>query len=87
MMERAAASRGGTVPDRSFFEQRYAPGGMVFAGDPQEIADRIIALQRALGHSRQILQMDIGQLPHAEAMRSVELLGTEVLPRVHTALA
>ncbi len=60
---------------------------MVFAGDPEEVADRIIAFHRALGHSRQILQMDIGQLPHDDAMRSVELLGTDVLPRVRAALA
>jgi alkanesulfonate monooxygenase SsuD/methylene tetrahydromethanopterin reductase-like flavin-dependent oxidoreductase (luciferase family) len=86
VMQRASASRGGAVPDRSFFEQRYAPGGMVFAGDPDEVADRIVAFQRVLGHSRQILQMDIGQLPHDDAMRSVELLGTEVLPRVRAAL-
>jgi probable LLM family oxidoreductase len=87
VMQRASASRGVAEPDRSFFEQRYAPGGMVFAGDPDEVADRIVAFQRMLGHSRQILQMDIGQMPHHEAMRSVELLGTEVLPRVRARLA
>ncbi len=27
VMQRAAASRGAAVPDRSFFEQRYAPRG------------------------------------------------------------
>jgi alkanesulfonate monooxygenase SsuD/methylene tetrahydromethanopterin reductase-like flavin-dependent oxidoreductase (luciferase family) len=86
VMEQAARERGFTVPDRSFFEQRYAPGGMVFAGDPVEVADRIVAFAQAMGHSRQILQMDIGHLPHRDVLTSIELLGTEVLPRVRAEL-
>lgn len=58
----------------------YSPGGMVFAGDPREIADRIIDLHHHLGHDRHFLQMDIGGMPHADVMRSIELLGTEVAP-------
>jgi alkanesulfonate monooxygenase SsuD/methylene tetrahydromethanopterin reductase-like flavin-dependent oxidoreductase (luciferase family) len=84
--EGVAMSRGGAAPDPSFFEQRYAPGGMVFVGDPNEVADRLIAFQRALGHSRQILQMDLGQLPHRDVLASIELLGTKVLPQVRAEL-
>ena len=60
----------------------YSPGGMVFAGDPSEIADRIIDLHRHLGHMRHFFQMDIGGMPHSEVLASIELLGTEVAPRV-----
>jgi alkanesulfonate monooxygenase SsuD/methylene tetrahydromethanopterin reductase-like flavin-dependent oxidoreductase (luciferase family) len=67
-------------------EPNYSPGGMVFAGDPVEIADRIIDLHQALGHTRHFLQMDIGGMPHAEVLRSIELLGTEVAPRVRAEL-
>jgi alkanesulfonate monooxygenase SsuD/methylene tetrahydromethanopterin reductase-like flavin-dependent oxidoreductase (luciferase family) len=63
------------------------PGGMVFAGGPDEIADRILGLHGALGHSRQILQMDVGGMPHADYLRAIELLGTEVLPQVRKHLA
>lgn len=56
--------------------------GMVFAGGPNEVADRIIHLYSLLGHSRQILQMDVGGMPHKTFLRSIELLGTKVLPRV-----
>jgi alkanesulfonate monooxygenase SsuD/methylene tetrahydromethanopterin reductase-like flavin-dependent oxidoreductase (luciferase family) len=65
----------------------YEPDGMVFAGGPDEIADRILDLHDKLGHNRQILQMDVGGMPHADFLRSIELLGTEVLPRIHKNLA
>ena len=61
-------------------------GGMVFAGGPNEIADRILHLHELLGHSRQILQMDVGGMPHATFLESIELLGTEVLPQIRKEL-
>lgn len=62
-------------------------GGMVFAGGPEEIAGRILHLHELLGHSRQILQMDVGGMPHATFLRSIELLGTKVLPLIRKELA
>ncbi|MFE7720786.1 LLM class flavin-dependent oxidoreductase [Nocardia rhizosphaerihabitans] len=67
-------------------EHDLRPGGMVFAGSPEEVADRIIDLHQLLGHDRQILQMDVGAMPHGEVLRSIELLGTEVAPLVRKAL-
>jgi alkanesulfonate monooxygenase SsuD/methylene tetrahydromethanopterin reductase-like flavin-dependent oxidoreductase (luciferase family) len=77
---------GRPVPDRAYFDNNYAPGGMTMVGDPSEIADRLIAFQRVLGHSRQILQMDLGGIPHRDVLRSIELLGTEVAPKVRAEL-
>ena len=51
-------------------------------GEPNEIADRLIAFQCKLGHTRQILQMDLCGISHREVLRSIELLGTEVAPKV-----
>lgn len=70
-------------PDRT---RDLAPGGMVFAGSPDDIAERILHLHELLGHSRQILQMDVGGMPHATFLKSIELLGAEVLPRVRREL-
>ena len=67
-------------------EGTYGPGGMVFAGGPDEIADRILHLHRLLGHGRQILQMDVGGMPHTTYLKSIELLGTEVLPQIRKEL-
>jgi alkanesulfonate monooxygenase SsuD/methylene tetrahydromethanopterin reductase-like flavin-dependent oxidoreductase (luciferase family) len=67
-------------------EAQLEPGGMVFAGGPNEVADRILGLRSALGHSRQILQMDVGGMPHATYLKAIELLGTEVLPQIRKEL-
>jgi alkanesulfonate monooxygenase SsuD/methylene tetrahydromethanopterin reductase-like flavin-dependent oxidoreductase (luciferase family) len=59
---------------------------MVFAGGPNEVAERILHLHQLLGHTRQILQMDVGGMPHASFLKSIELLGTEVLPQIRNEL-
>lgn len=67
-------------------EKDLEPGGMVFAGSANEIADRILHLHERLGHSRQILQMAVGGLPHDSFLKSIELLGTRVLPQIRKKL-
>ena len=37
-------------------------------------------------HDRFLAQTSLGTLPHAQALRSIELLGTEVAPAVRAAL-
>ncbi len=80
----AELGRAGMAPTGR--ENNYEPGGMVFAGGPNEIADRILHLHQLLGHSRQILQMDVGGMSHATFLKSIELLGTEVMPQVRKEL-
>src|SRR5437588_264065 len=65
----------------------YEPGAMVFAGGPNQVADRILHLHQLLGHTRQILQMDVCGMPHATFLKGIELLGTEVLPQIGKELA
>ena len=80
----AEIGRPGMAP--SGREEAMEPGGMVFAGSPNEVADRILHLHSLLGHNRQILQMDVGGMSHATFLKSIELLGTEVLPQVRKEL-
>jgi alkanesulfonate monooxygenase SsuD/methylene tetrahydromethanopterin reductase-like flavin-dependent oxidoreductase (luciferase family) len=72
--------------DRRSYDADAAPGGMIFAGDPNEIADRLISFHHQLGHSRHILQMDLGSVQQGELLQSIELLGTEVAPVVRAEL-
>lgn len=81
-----ARSRGFQVPPKEHFDANYAAGGLTFVGGPNEIADRLLAFHAALGHSRQIIQMDVGGIPQSHVLRSIELLGTEVLPQVRAEL-
>ena len=53
---------------------------MIFAGESNQIADRILALHASLGHSSHVLQMDVGGLAHGTLLRAIELLDTEVAP-------
>ena len=82
----AEIGRPGSGPSRAARAGDLEPGGMVFAGGPEEVAERILHLHDLLGHSRQIVQMDVGGMPHATYLRAIELLGTEVFPRVRAEL-
>lgn len=66
-------------------ERDYVQDGMVFAGGVNELAERILRLREMMGHSRQILQMDVGAMPHATYLKAIELLGTRVMPQVREA--
>jgi alkanesulfonate monooxygenase SsuD/methylene tetrahydromethanopterin reductase-like flavin-dependent oxidoreductase (luciferase family) len=70
---------------RASFDADAAPGGMIFAGGPDEIADRLVDFHQHLGHSRHILQMDLGHITQAEWLEAIELLGTKVAPEVRAA--
>ncbi|GGL89830.1 LLM class flavin-dependent oxidoreductase [Nakamurella endophytica] len=81
-----ARERGFTPPDRRSFDAQAAPGGAYFVGNPEQVAERIVALHRVLGHQRQIFQTDLSSVPQRESLRTIELLGTEVAPLVRREL-
>jgi len=87
MMAEGLAELGRPAPSRADRAANYGPDGMVFVGGPDEIADRILHLHQLLGHTRQILQMDVGGMPQRDFLRGIELLGTEVLPQIRAELA
>jgi probable LLM family oxidoreductase len=87
MMTRIGRERGWPPMTRAQFEHGRAPGGHLLVGSPQEVADKIVAQHALFGHARFLAQMSLGTLPHEHALRSTELLGTEVSPRVREALA
>ena len=82
----AEIGRPGSGPPPAARARDPEPAGMVFAGGPEEVAERILHLHEPLGHSRQIVPMDVGGMPHATYLRAIELLGTEVFPRVRAGL-
>jgi alkanesulfonate monooxygenase SsuD/methylene tetrahydromethanopterin reductase-like flavin-dependent oxidoreductase (luciferase family) len=86
MFQAGMAEIGRTGPPPTGRAANYEPGGMVFVGGPNEIADRILHLHERLGHTRQILQMDVGGMPQATYLKGIELLGTKVLPQIRKEL-
>jgi alkanesulfonate monooxygenase SsuD/methylene tetrahydromethanopterin reductase-like flavin-dependent oxidoreductase (luciferase family) len=86
MMTRIGRERGWPPMTREQFDRGRAPGGHLLVGSPQEVADKILAQHELFEHDRFLAQMSLGTLPHANALRSIELLGTEVVPRVRDGL-
>jgi alkanesulfonate monooxygenase SsuD/methylene tetrahydromethanopterin reductase-like flavin-dependent oxidoreductase (luciferase family) len=77
--------RGARGRSRESFDLDSAHGGMIFAGGTNEIADRLIEFHQHLGHSRHILQMDLGHITQDEWLEAIALLGAEVAPKVRVA--
>lgn len=82
-----ARRRGRRPPTRAAYREDTALMGALFVGDPEQIASRIVSLQRSMGHDRHLFQMDLGTLPQADLLHSIELLGTRVKPMVDERLA
>jgi probable LLM family oxidoreductase len=81
MRDRIGAERGWGPTSRAEFDREVATGSL-YVGSPETVARKIAATVRALGASRFDLKYSAGTLPHEEMMRSIELYGSEVLPRV-----
>lgn len=78
--------RGFAAPTRQHYDFESNEDGALFAGSPDEIADRIIGLHKLIRHDRHFFQMDVGQLPHVKFLQAIELLGTKVAPKVRKAI-
>lgn len=80
--------RGWPAPTRPQFDGQVSPHGALLVGGPQAVADKIIAEHAMLGgFSRLTILLDNRVLSHAQIMRAIELLGTQVAPLVRQAVA
>lgn len=87
MMNRIARERGFTPMDRSSFEAATELRGATLVGSPEQVAEKILFQHSLFKQERYLLQMIGGGIPHAQVMRSIELLGTKVAPIVRAATA
>jgi alkanesulfonate monooxygenase SsuD/methylene tetrahydromethanopterin reductase-like flavin-dependent oxidoreductase (luciferase family) len=56
--------------------------GPAIAGSPEEVAERINTLGEMLGATTHLLYLDMGGMPQPELLTMVELIGSDVLPKV-----
>jgi probable LLM family oxidoreductase len=87
MRDRIGAERGWPPASRAEFEQAAGPDGALHVGSPATVARKIATTVDALGASRFDMKYSVGTLPHETMMRSIELYGTEVAPRVRELVA
>jgi probable LLM family oxidoreductase len=83
-----AKERGWPGVTREGFDAQRGRHGALLIGEPDEVAEKIVRHNEALGGiSRITFQMNASSLPHAKLMRAIEVLGTRVAPNVREALA
>ena len=87
MMARIGAERGWPPMSRAQFDAAASPTGALFVGSPQTVATKIAYAAKGLGLSRFDLKYGNGGLSHDKLMKSIELYGTKVIPRVRELLA
>jgi probable LLM family oxidoreductase len=86
MRNRIGAERGWDPTSRAEFDHEIAAGSL-YVGSPETVARKIAATVRALGASRFDLKYSAGTLGHDLMLRSIELYGREVIPRVRALLS
>jgi probable LLM family oxidoreductase len=85
MMNRIGRERGWPPTSRAQFEHEAGPNGALCVGSPATVAKKIMNTVNALELSRFDLKYSSGTLSHEKMMRSIELIGKEVAPRVREA--
>ncbi|HEX7903498.1 MAG TPA: LLM class flavin-dependent oxidoreductase [Chitinophagaceae bacterium] len=85
-MNRVGASRGWPA----YQPQQYVAGrsseGHLIIGDANEAIDKILHMQELFGLTRFSAHMDVGGPSHASMMKSIEIYGTKIAPKVREAL-
>jgi probable LLM family oxidoreductase len=86
MFTKVSRERGFARPTRAQFDATSGPDGAFFTGDPDTVAEKLVRISGQLGGvDRVSIQMTNPRLAHADLLRGIELLGTEVAPRVAAA--
>src|SRR4051794_32067999 len=83
MFTKVSRERGFSPPSRAQFDATSGPNGAFFMGDPDTVAEKLVRISGQLGGVERIsLKMTNPRLAHADLLRGIELLGTEVAPKV-----
>ena len=64
VMDRIGRERGWGPTNRAQFDQARGPTGNLFVGDPELVAEKIVAAHKVFGNDRFLIQMAIGLMPH-----------------------
>ncbi|MDO8105822.1 LLM class flavin-dependent oxidoreductase [Isoptericola sp. b441] len=83
--DRIGRDRGWGEMTREQFDAEVDAGSL-YVGSPRTVAERIATTIRTLGIDRFDLRYAHGPQPHDELMHTVELYGTQVIPRVRELL-
>jgi probable LLM family oxidoreductase len=86
VMNRIGRERGFAQTSRPEFDRKILPDGPYIVGSPDQVIESILRQHDIFGHQRTLFQLAIGSVGHADLMRAIELLGTEVAPAIRAEL-
>jgi len=87
VMNRIGRERGWPPSGREAYEALRAPDGPLTVGSPEEVAEKILSFHALFRPERYLAHLGLGAVEHRDVLRAIELLGTEVAPRVAAATA
>jgi probable LLM family oxidoreductase len=85
-MNRVGASRGWPPFTRDQFEFGRGKDGAYLIGDANEAIDKILRMHEMFGLTRFSAHMDVGGPSHELLMKSIEIYGTKIAPKVREAV-
>ncbi len=85
MFTKIGRERGWGPVTREQFNHLIGPLGAIVLGNSDQVAEKILRHSEALGGiSRFQFQMDIADITHENLIKSIELIGKEVIPKVNS---
>jgi alkanesulfonate monooxygenase SsuD/methylene tetrahydromethanopterin reductase-like flavin-dependent oxidoreductase (luciferase family) len=81
-LTRVGKERGFRPPTEESFASDVGPDGALYVGSPDTVANKIVANLERLDASRFDLKFGMPGLTHDQVMTTIELYGTQVIPRV-----
>jgi probable LLM family oxidoreductase len=84
MFTKIGRERGWGPVTREQFDQQTGPLGAIVLGDPEQVSEKIRRHSEALGGiDRFQFQMDIADITHENLLKSIELIGKKVIPKLN----
>lgn len=81
-MNRIGASRGWPSYQKSQYDFGRSSMGHLIVSDAQEAIDKILKIKESFGLTRFSAHMDVGAPDHKEMMKSIEIFGDKIAPKV-----
>ena len=85
MMTAIGKERGWSPMQRTDFDAMRTRRGALVIGSVDDVVEKILFQHSHFGHDRFLMQTSVGDLPHEQVLRSIELFGTKVAPAVRAA--
>jgi probable LLM family oxidoreductase len=85
-MNRIGRQRGWPPYQKQQFEQGRTGRGHLLIGDAGEAVEKILQLHELFGLTRFSAHMDVGGPSHPSLMKSIEIFGTKIAPKIREAL-